>query len=112
MGYRHFLPFFNVVASDNEKYYPETMGNTAVVNAPAVFPFFWRIVRPWLDEFTAAKVRVLTAAHMPLLKDLFHQHALPAVYGGTDRTSIVCTPSRTPYGPHMYTPSHTPPSEV
>jgi len=38
-----------------------------IIRAPSIFPFFWKIVSPWLDEFTRSKVispRRVSVLHM------------------------------------------------
>lgn len=40
-------------------YYPETLGQLLVLNAPLVFSACWAIIRPWLDADTAAKFKFI-----------------------------------------------------
>jgi hypothetical protein len=40
-----------------ERYYPEFLAGVLIYNAPWVFQPFWRMIRPWLDENVASKVR-------------------------------------------------------
>jgi hypothetical protein len=42
-----------------ERYYPESMGITLVINAPFVFWGCWQIIKPWIDPVAREKVRIL-----------------------------------------------------
>lgn len=56
LGHRHALSHLRAVIGVSEANYPETMAGMVIINAPSIFPFFWKIVKPWLDEYTASKV--------------------------------------------------------
>jgi len=38
-------------------YYPERLGQVLLWSAPSVFSAFWRVIRPYIDPATAAKVQ-------------------------------------------------------
>lgn len=40
-------------------YYPETLGQLLILNAPIVFSACWAIIRPWLDTDTAMKIKFI-----------------------------------------------------
>lgn len=46
------LSLLKMAASVGSSYYPETLGLYLIVNAPAFFPFVWRLVKGFLDEKT------------------------------------------------------------
>jgi hypothetical protein len=56
---RDFLAMTRQIADIDSKQYPETMGRIYILNAPMVFPIVWRMVKPWLDPITVAKIFVL-----------------------------------------------------
>ena len=43
-----FLTLTKLLAEIDQKQYPETLGRIFIINVPSVFPFVWRMVRPWL----------------------------------------------------------------
>lgn len=83
MDSRHCLKLVREVADCDEKHYPEILGATFVINAPSLFPFFWRVVSPMLDPHTASKVKVLTTDYRDALLRNIAPDQLPAEYGGT-----------------------------
>ena len=40
-------------------YYPESLGQLLILNAPLIFSACWAIIRPWLDADTAAKFKFI-----------------------------------------------------
>ncbi|KAL4253824.1 Phosphatidylinositol/phosphatidylcholine transfer [Pleurotus pulmonarius] len=66
----------------SQDYYPETMGQLAVVNAPSSFTFIWGIIKPWLSQETVDKVQILGADYREELLRLVDEDALPSVLGG------------------------------
>jgi hypothetical protein len=40
------------IATVGSDYYPETLGNYLILNAPGFFPFVWGIIKSFLDEKT------------------------------------------------------------
>ena len=45
----------------SQKYYPERLALSLMINVPVVFSSFWGLIKPLLDERTAAKVHFLSA---------------------------------------------------
>ncbi|KAL0961057.1 hypothetical protein HGRIS_006045 [Hohenbuehelia grisea] len=66
----------------SQDYYPETMGQLAIVNAPSSFTFIWSMIRPWLSKETAEKVDILGSDYKDVLLRLVDEDALPSVLGG------------------------------
>lgn len=65
-------------------HYPETLGRTFVVGAPAFFPTAWNYLKPWFDPITVAKVFILPASQVkPTLERYIDPQNLPKRYGGT-----------------------------
>jgi len=79
---RRFFPHFKAMSDADTAYYPETLGRTLIVNAPAIFPTIWGIVKSWLDPFTASKVQVYSDCPAEILKYI-DADQLPVEYGGT-----------------------------
>ncbi|TFK74886.1 CRAL/TRIO domain-containing protein [Pluteus cervinus] len=67
----------------SQDYYPETMGQLAIVNAPSSFTFIWSMIKPWLSKETVAKVEVLGSDYEKVLLNLVDEDCLPSVLGGS-----------------------------
>lgn len=75
----------------SQSFFPETMGQMLVINAPTSFTAIWSIVKPWLSPRTLDKISVLGAnQHHAILHDLVPPENLPAALGGT----CTCDPAR------------------
>lgn len=64
-------------------YYPETMGNMFVVNAPYLFSGVWAIVRGFLDERTRNKIQIFGGGFEKTLLHYIDSNQLPTFLGGT-----------------------------
>lgn len=67
----------------SQDYFPETMSQLAIVNAPSSFTAIWSVMRPWLAKETVAKVSVLGANYQRALLELVDAENLPETLGGT-----------------------------
>ncbi|KAG5648433.1 hypothetical protein DXG03_005007 [Asterophora parasitica] len=67
----------------SQDYFPETMGQLAIVNAPSTFTAIWAIIKPWLSKATAEKVDILGHNYKDVLLKLVDADALPTSLGGT-----------------------------
>ncbi|KAF9220955.1 CRAL/TRIO domain-containing protein [Gyrodon lividus] len=67
----------------SQDYFPETMGQLAIVNAPSSFTFIWSIMKPWLAKETVEKVDVLGTNYKETLLQLVDAENLPSVLGGS-----------------------------
>lgn len=66
----------------SQNYYPERLGRLYVINAPWGFSTVWNMIKGWLDEVTANKIKILGRSYH---KELFTQipiHNLPKEFGG------------------------------
>ncbi|KAI9509811.1 CRAL-TRIO domain-containing protein, partial [Russula earlei] len=83
--------FFDV----SQNYFPETMGQLIIINAPASFTAIWSMVKPWLAPRTIDKITILGAnhpdQHTALLLDLVSPENLPVALGGTCTCTCTCT---------------------
>ncbi|WVQ83702.1 hypothetical protein IAT38_005846 [Cryptococcus sp. DSM 104549] len=64
---------------------PETMGHMFIINAPPLFPPIWNLIKPWLDESTVRKVRIIGKNYKPELLKFIDEENLPAELGGKCR---------------------------
>ena len=67
MASRQCLALLKMGAKVAQDYYPETMGQCFVVNAPMVFSALYAIIKGFLDERTRSKVRILGSNYLPVL---------------------------------------------
>ncbi|KAJ7069804.1 CRAL-TRIO domain-containing protein [Mycena amicta] len=74
----------------SQDYFPETMGQVAIVNAPSSFAFIWSVMKPWLSKETAEKVDIIGHDYHARLLELVDADALPAVLGGECRCEEGC----------------------
>ncbi|TFK40778.1 CRAL-TRIO domain-containing protein [Crucibulum laeve] len=84
-GIRQFWQMKSLARSSfqiSQDYYPETMGQLAIVNAPTSFTAIWAMIRPWLSAETAAKVDILGSNYKNVLLDLVDAENLPSSLGG------------------------------
>lgn len=66
----------------SQDYYPETMGQLAIVNAPSSFTMIWSMIKPWISKETAAKVDILGSDYAKVLLELVDAENLPSTLGG------------------------------
>jgi hypothetical protein len=70
------------VITVDEAYYPETLKNLFVINAPIYFTALYRIVKPWLDPLVIEKIQILGEDYYPTLSKYISDDVLPVEYGG------------------------------
>jgi hypothetical protein len=82
---RDFLSLTKSIAEIDQNQYPETLGKAFIINAPAAFPLVWRMVKPWLDPATVAKIQIFGGPkeYIPALQEYIGEENLPSNYGGT-----------------------------
>ncbi|KAG1906424.1 CRAL-TRIO domain-containing protein [Suillus fuscotomentosus] len=67
----------------SQDYFPETMGQLLIINAPSSFTFIWGIIKPWLAKETVEKVDILGSNYREVLLDVIDAENLPEILGGT-----------------------------
>ncbi|KNZ73046.1 Sec14 cytosolic factor [Termitomyces sp. J132] len=72
----------------SQDYFPETMGQLAIVNAPSIFPVIWGMIKPWISKETADKVDILGSDYKDVLLKLIDADCLPSSLG--DSITIFC----------------------
>ncbi|KAG6845858.1 hypothetical protein H0H87_002549 [Tephrocybe sp. NHM501043] len=69
-------------ASIGQNRYPECMGKFYIINAPWTFSSIWFVIKPWLDEVTAAKVDIIGTNYKNTLLKQIPAENLPKEFGG------------------------------
>lgn len=69
----------STVCSD---YYPETMGNTLMINTPFLFYGCWSVIKNFLDERTRQKIRIVGGNYMSTVEEFIDKKDLPTFLGG------------------------------
>jgi hypothetical protein len=65
----HGLSIFREVLRIDQDYYPETLGEHFIINAPFIFTGIWALVKGWLDPVTAAKFHILGSDYQQVLRE-------------------------------------------
>lgn len=63
-------------------YYPETMGQTFIVNAPMLFSGVWAVVKGFIDEKTRKKISIKGGSYQKDLLEVVEADNLPDFLGG------------------------------
>jgi hypothetical protein len=68
-----------------QDYYCERLGEALLLNPPGVFRFLWKLIRPFIDKRTLAKINFLPRNYKQcdLLKERFNLEELDTALGGT-----------------------------
>ncbi|EIN12631.1 CRAL/TRIO domain-containing protein, partial [Punctularia strigosozonata HHB-11173 SS5] len=66
----------------SQDYYPETMGQVKIINAPSSFTAMWAVMKPWLAKETVDKIDVLGSDYQRELLAVVDADNLPASLGG------------------------------
>lgn len=94
MSHRRGLKLIRMYAAHDQDFYPERLGRLYIINAPWVFPTFWRLCKVWLDQNTINKIHVLGKNFKKELLQYIPAESLPAEYGGTCNCNGGCCPVR------------------
>lgn len=68
-----------------ENHYPETLGTCYAVNAPKLFPVMWNIAKPFLEEETKKKIKILGKKYKEQILEYIDPNQLPVHWGGNCR---------------------------
>ena len=82
LDHRHLLPWATGGSYLASRFYPETTGCIAVVNAPRFFPLIWAIIKHLVVEHTRQKVTVLSSDYQPALNKLIGAEQVPGEWRG------------------------------
>jgi len=58
------LSYTKFLVSSLEAYYPETLGQALIVDAPSSFQFFWKLIRPLLDDVVKQKISFVKSSEI------------------------------------------------
>lgn len=59
MATKKTYSFVNIASKMCQDSYPEILGQMFIINTPMLFSGVWAIVKPWLDDKTKAKIKIL-----------------------------------------------------
>jgi len=68
-----------------QKYYPESLAHALILNSPWIFWGCWKMIKPWIDPVTAAKVIFVDTKQ---LLEYIPIENLLVEYGGPDTEPI------------------------
>jgi len=74
--------FLNMCSENDNLNYPERLGRMIVINSPWIFPFLWKIVSPFIDAKTKAKISIIYGKYTEELIKFISPDTLPKEYGG------------------------------
>jgi len=96
LNWRHWytpaLSVMKTVSHIDTEYYPLSVHRLYIINAPGVFTWMWKLVKPWLDPFTAASVHVLGPDFYKVLEQEIDPENIPHEYGGKCECAYGCLP--------------------
>ena len=61
-------------------YYPHAVRKLYVINAPSIFTWMWKLVKPWLDPFTANSMSILGSNYYEILSKEIPPENFPKEY--------------------------------
>ncbi|XP_072033750.1 SEC14-like protein 2 isoform X2 [Amphiura filiformis] len=89
LGLQHLwkpgIELFTKVLMIMEKNYPDTLRRILVVRAPAIFPVAYTLIKPFLQEYTRRKLKVLGSNWRDVLRQHVDKDILPEYWGGTKK---------------------------
>jgi hypothetical protein len=78
------LNTFKRTLSVDEACYPERLKYLLMINTPFFFTAIWAMIKPWINQDTASKIRMWTASEYEVkLKELIDEQHIPVEYGGS-----------------------------
>jgi len=72
-----------------QDYYPEILGQMFIINAPMLFTGVWAIIKPWIDEKTRNKIKILGSKYEKELFEVIDPENLPQFMGGKVPDSVI-----------------------
>lgn len=89
LGLKHLwkpgVVLFNTITAFYEDNFPEVMKNILVIKAPKIFPIAYALVKPFLNEVTRNKVKILGGDWKTEILEYIDKDNLPEYYGGKCR---------------------------
>ena len=99
-----YLSYIKQLVDIAQNQYPERLRQVMMLNAPLMFRGAWKIIRPWLDPVTAAKIKFVSGKNaMPALLAgvSVPREMIPGRYGGLveDDSVLPCPGYKERMGP-------------
>ncbi|KZT40599.1 CRAL/TRIO domain-containing protein [Sistotremastrum suecicum HHB10207 ss-3] len=73
-----------------QDYYPETMGQLLILNAPTSFTAIWSVIKTWIAKETADKIDILGSDYQEILLKHVDADNLPSSLGGNCKCEGGC----------------------
>lgn len=93
LGWKHFYtPALSVLKTTfaiDEAHYPELLRKMYIVNSPGIFMMFWKLITPWLDPRTVAKLEIVGPNHVEVLSKVIKPEDIPSYLGGPCKENTV-----------------------
>jgi len=101
LGWRHWyspaIVVMKAVSEMDAQYYPLSVRKLYVINAPSIFMWMWKLVRPWLDPFTSNSMVILGHNFYDVLAKEIPPENIPKEYGGKCDCPNGCLPKAGPF---------------
>jgi len=88
--------FVKACAKIAREHYPERVSRVVICNAPQWFQVVWKVVKPWVDPKTVAKVSIVRAGVETLsaLREICDDSQIPESFGGSNKDPERSEPER------------------
>ena len=97
---KRMYTLIGIASKYSVEYYPDIIHKTLVINAPALFSGFWRLIKPLLSKNTDKTVEILGDKYLKSLQSLIDADCIPEELGGTC-TQPLDNKDHGPYVPDM-----------
>jgi len=94
--YTPAISVMKAVSEIDTNYYPHAVRKLYVINAPSIFTWMWKLVKPWLDPFTANSMSILGSNFYEVLSKEIPAENFPKEYGGKCECPGGCLPKAGP----------------
>jgi len=96
--YTPAISVMKAVSEIDTNYYPNAVRTLYVINAPSIFTWMWKLVKPWLDPNTANSLCILGSDYYEVLAKEIPPENFPKEYGGLCECPGGCLPKAGPVG--------------
>jgi len=91
LGMKHIgrksIDLFGKIATVLDTNYPELLKRCIIVNAPWVFPMFWKVAKYFIDAKTREKIDIVSGNPFPTLSKYIDPKNIPAYLKGGERVN-------------------------
>lgn len=95
--YTPAISVMKAVSEIDTLYYPNAVQRLYIINAPSIFTWMWKLVKPWLDPATAQTMVVLGSNFYEVLSKEIPPENIPMEYGGNCSCPGGCLPKAGPF---------------